>query len=468
MPSCRHLIVDGGAYLQVLPRVVTDWTEQANWQTIVNVLREQNEENDGVMPTMLDDSNVEDLTFYDPEVPTLAILAAMSQGKQIKRIHLRGWDSDEANMPQDWKDFLAAEKAERSQAAAGTGEVAGFWPIFGAAAPQVAMLPLVVILMATAIKDGVEDYRRSELDDEVNNSAATKLGEWRNVNQPRDPRTWWEKMLGTGAAPDRVTKGVRKLREKEAAEGKNIVLVKNDSESVTAPSGQDSAGSISESTLNGGLARRGSLDDIQSVGSHSLSLDHTHNYPPIPGDPLGTSAATLQANVKDAIEQSGQYGKGMGYSTTSFKSSIKSSGGTIGVVDWSRQVTGTARWERTLWKKLEVGDIVLLRDNDQIPADIVVLSTSDADGLCYVETKNLDGETNLKPRRSLKATATITSEEDIEHSAFILDSEPPHANLYNYNGVLRYRGRSTGGDLGQGDEKQEPVTINELLLRGCT
>ncbi|KIO30329.1 hypothetical protein M407DRAFT_20598 [Tulasnella calospora MUT 4182] len=122
MSSCRHLIVDGGAYLQVLPPVVSDWTQQPNWQTIVSVLREQNDSNDGVMPTMLDESNVENLTFCDPDVPTLAILAAMSQGKQVKVINLRGWDGDEETMPQDWKDFLAAEKTERFQAAAGTGE----------------------------------------------------------------------------------------------------------------------------------------------------------------------------------------------------------------------------------------------------------------------------------------------------------------------------------------------------------
>jgi hypothetical protein len=32
----------------------------------------------------------------------------------------------------------------------------------------------------------------------------------------------------------------------------------------------------------------------------------------------------------------------------------------------------------------------------QVPADIIVLATSDPDGNCYLETKNLDGETNLK------------------------------------------------------------------------
>jgi len=131
-------------------------------------------------------------------------------------------------------------------------------------------------------------------------------------------------------------------------------------------------------------------------------------------------------------------------------------------VDWNRKPSGgSARWERTLWKKLEVGDVVLLREDDQIPADIVVLSTSDADGVCFVETKNLDGETNLKPRRSLRATSSIVSEEDIEHAQFFLDSEPPHANLYVYNGVLHFNDP-------EGAERVEPVTINELLLRGCS
>lgn len=87
----------------------------------MSVLREQND-SDGVMPTMMDDSNVEHLTFRDAEVPTLAILAAMSQGNQVKVIDLVGWDADENAMAEDWKDFLAAEKLEGSQAAADIGE----------------------------------------------------------------------------------------------------------------------------------------------------------------------------------------------------------------------------------------------------------------------------------------------------------------------------------------------------------
>ena len=71
--------------------------------------------------------------------------------------------------------------------------------IFGAPNAQIGMLPLLFILGMTAIKDGIEDWRRASLDNEVNNSATTKLGSWRNTNQPTDPRTWIERVLGIGS-----------------------------------------------------------------------------------------------------------------------------------------------------------------------------------------------------------------------------------------------------------------------------
>ncbi|KAH8088928.1 phospholipid-transporting ATPase 1 [Cristinia sonorae] len=314
------------------------------------------------------------------------------------------------------------------------------FPMFGAASPQTAALPLLFILTVTAIKDGVEDYRRAVLDDEVNNSASTKLGNWKNVNQPTDPRNWLERLLGLNP-PGTVTKGVRKLRGQEASEGKRIVLAKSGEDGRQSVSVQDSLDSpvgYDGAYYSGAGGRR--LEDIQSVDEHS--------YPPM--DP---KASMTSINMSNWHGGSG--------TLAAYQQSLQSRS-SVGVIDYRRRTSGMARWERTLWKKLEVGDIVLLRDNEQVPADIVVLATSDPDNLCYLETKNLDGETNLKPRKSVRATSSIMSEEDIERISFVLDSEPPHQNLYLYNGVLRYTDPATG------ESKQESVTINELLLRGCT
>ena len=213
-----------------------------------------------------------------------------------------------------------------------------------------------------------------------------------------------------------------------------IVLSKSgdgDRVSVSTMDPNESTFSLGKPTGAGGRQ----LEDIASIDSHT--------YPP--GLP---SAAEI-----------GSWGQNK--STSVYQQSIPSRS-SFGVVDWRRRTSGSARWERTLWKKLEVGDVVLLRENEQVPADVVVLSTSDPDGLCYLETKNLDGETNLKPRKAIRATSSITSEEDIEKSSFVLEAEPPHQNLYLFNGVLRYT------DPASGDSRREGVTINELLLRGCT
>lgn len=119
----------------------------------------------------------------------------------------------------------------------------------------------------TAVKDGVEDYRRALLDNEVNNSAVTVLGQWRNVNLAPDRRSWFEKLLRINP-PGKVSKGVRKLRERETGEagaGIRIVLNKGgqgDQVSVTA---------VNDSSMDLGRGGR-MLEDIQSIDEHT--------YPP--------------------------------------------------------------------------------------------------------------------------------------------------------------------------------------------
>lgn len=355
------------------------------------------------------------------------------------------------------------------------------FPTFGATVPQIAMLPLVSILTITAIKDSIEDYRRHVLDNQVNNSAVTRLGNWRNVNLPRDNRSWLARMFTSSPSSPKVSKGVRKLREKEDAIGMRA---------VTKTSGKGAAsGGVTPFQAGQDLSRQRTTGSVSSVNNlETIVSESDRDLGSVYGTPN-----SLRGGAENMINN--------GFNASQSMTSIVGGGGGIGdrstngdgVVDYMRNTPGTARWERTLWKKLEVGDVVLLHEDDQVPADIVVLNSSDPDGNAFIETKNLDGETNLKVRKSLKATTGIQSEEDIEHARFIIDSEPPHANLYSYNGLLKYTAsknnpNNNGGysdsdvfDSGKPappkssaaaandiqNRRVEPITINELLLRGC-
>lgn len=69
--------------------------------------------------------------------------------------------------------------------------------------------------------------------------------------------------------------------------------------------------------------------------------------------------------------------------------------------------------ENIKWADLVVGDFVLISSREKIPADIVVVAVSEKSdppmGICYVETKSLDGETNLKIRNALPSTHALVS-----------------------------------------------------------
>jgi phospholipid-transporting ATPase len=60
-----------------------------------------------------------------------------------------------------------------------------------------------------------------------------------------------------------------------------------------------------------------------------------------------------------------------------------------------------------IWKNIKVGMVVKVLENQFFPADLILLYSSGPKGICYIETKNLDGETNLKHK--------VTNKEVMEH-----------------------------------------------------
>ncbi|XP_077158009.1 phospholipid-transporting ATPase VD-like [Paroedura picta] len=109
------------------------------------------------------------------------------------------------------------------------------------------------------------------------------------------------------------------------------------------------------------------------------------------------------------------------------------------------------------WKNITVGDIIRLSCNEEIPADMVLIYSTDADGICHLETSSLDGETSLKQRQVVRGFEDQASEIDPEKFTNKIECEAPNNDLNSFRGFLEL-------------ENEERIGLNKenLLLRGCT
>ncbi|XP_053112910.1 phospholipid-transporting ATPase VD isoform X2 [Hemicordylus capensis] len=109
------------------------------------------------------------------------------------------------------------------------------------------------------------------------------------------------------------------------------------------------------------------------------------------------------------------------------------------------------------WKEVNVGDFIRLSCNEEIPADMVLLYSTDENGICHIETSSLDGETNLKERQVVRGFAEQDTEIDPETFSSKIECETPNNNLNCFRGFLEHSNKERLG-----------LSKDNLLMRGCT
>ncbi|KAF5335007.1 hypothetical protein D9611_010004 [Ephemerocybe angulata] len=84
---------------------------------------------------------------------------------------------------------------------------------------------------------------------------------------------------------------------------------------------------------------------------------------------------------------------------------------------------------------LRVGDLVHLEKNQRVPADLVLLRTSDASGTCFIRTDQLDGETDWKLRVAVPETQKL-AEKDLPSLDAEIYADPPIKDIHTFVGTF--------------------------------
>lgn len=287
-----------------------------------------------------------------------------------------------------------------------------FFSIFSTVSPGLVVLPLLIVLAITGLKDGYEDIKRHQSDRNVNHSPIRVLsgGGWVNHNAMA-PKS---KTFVPGVATvKRITTKKNNRKSKSSANNASTATPR-------LPTTTSSLPAMEVEMLEQGAPPEGIRVTRRLSQAYSMTT--------------ATDDEGTEFETDDAIERQGSQG-GLFHSR------------------------GRKRphWKRKIWEDVKVGDFVKIVDNEPIPADVLICATSEDENVAFVETKNLDGETNLKSRSACPALTHLQTPFDCadKRNAFRIDCDRPDTNLYKLNAAVVL-----------GDGQKVPVDSQMILLRG--
>ena len=120
----------------------------------------------------------------------------------------------------------------------------------------------------------------------------------------------------------------------------------------------------------------------------------------------------------------------------------------------------THKEESVKWSELIVGNIIKIKKNETIPADVLIIKTSSLNHFCYMQTTNLDGESALKPRELIPMLQGKLCTEELDPSPIegsVIEIEPPSNNIYKCNGSMTLK-----------NGERSFIQVENILLRGTT
>ncbi|RPD56361.1 phospholipid-translocating P-type ATPase [Lentinus tigrinus ALCF2SS1-7] len=265
-----------------------------------------------------------------------------------------------------------------------------FFSIFSTVSPGLVILPLLIVLFITALKDGYEDIKRHQSDRSVNYSQVRVLAGGGFTNQ--NAMAHKEKTFVRAMVPKfkRSKKGAKKARADA------------------------------------------DVEHLQhSAPPEVLSMDGAY----LESIPTRTEAGDENTDYEDGepVEEPG------------------------GLFHHHHGASRRPHWKMTIWEDLRVGDIVKIKEDESFPADILICATSEEENVAYVETKNLDGETNLKSRNACPALTHLDTARACaaKENAFQVECDRPDTNLYKVHAAVV-----------TSDGQKTAVDTNMVLLRG--
>ncbi|RKP10075.1 phospholipid-translocating P-type ATPase [Thamnocephalis sphaerospora] len=122
-------------------------------------------------------------------------------------------------------------------------------------------------------------------------------------------------------------------------------------------------------------------------------------------------------------------------------------------------LTEDGDWREVTAAEISVGDLVVIRKDQRVPADMILLRTTEQDGTCFLRTDQLDGETDWKLRIAVPSCQKLPNDAALVHLEAYVNADPPQKDIHSFVGT--FTRVSHGSPLGS--PPVEPLGVENTL-----
>lgn len=108
--------------------------------------------------------------------------------------------------------------------------------------------------------------------------------------------------------------------------------------------------------------------------------------------------------------------------------------------------------------ELRVGDMIQIQTDQRVPADVILLRTTEKAGASFIRTDQLDGETDWKLRKAIASTQKFPSDDSLTSIRAAVYVEKPRKEIYQFVGNFNRH-----VDVGGGKTQTEPLSIENTI-----
>ena len=122
------------------------------------------------------------------------------------------------------------------------------------------------------------------------------------------------------------------------------------------------------------------------------------------------------------------------------------------------QIWGDTSWVTVPWRDIRVGDLCKVAQGEPFPADLILVYSTNPEGISYIETASLDGETNLKVRKAPQSICRLYSPQSPDTVLGRVVCELPNNRLYTFDGYF---------EMSFETKAKVALVPDNILLRGA-